>query len=161
MKYFSTQAAELPSLEEYLCTGGSQIVNTRIRTTIYEYGLSSLNSPLFGITHLDIITISCIFLLGGVAQLAEQENHNLCVRGSNPFAAISLMSHVNEYYRETQCITRQVNRVKDLYNRYNTRVNNLTQHLQTFFTLFTRSDELTPSSLIIARNSRVMFRQCK
>lgn len=26
--------------------------------------------------------------LGGVAQLAEQENHNLRVRGSIPFAAI-------------------------------------------------------------------------
>lgn len=26
--------------------------------------------------------------LGGVAQVVEQENHNLRVRGSNPFAAI-------------------------------------------------------------------------
>ncbi len=28
--------------------------------------------------------------MGGVAQLAEQENHNLRVRGSIPFAAIFL-----------------------------------------------------------------------
>ena len=28
--------------------------------------------------------------LGGVAQVVEQENHNLRVRGSNPFAAIFL-----------------------------------------------------------------------
>ncbi len=26
--------------------------------------------------------------MGGVAQLVEQENHNLLVRGSSPFAAI-------------------------------------------------------------------------
>ncbi len=52
------------------------------------------------------------------------------------------MSHVNEYYRETQCITRQLDRVKNLHSRYATRANNLTRLLQTFFKLFTRSDEL-------------------
>ncbi len=38
----------------------------------------------------DYVQVKEKFLFGGVAQLAEQENHNLCVRGSNPFAAISI-----------------------------------------------------------------------
>lgn len=30
--------------------------------------------------------------------MVEQENHNLCVRGSNPFAAITNMYRIAAYY---------------------------------------------------------------
>lgn len=91
---------------------------------------------------IDIITISCIFLLGGVAQLAEQENHNLCVRGSNPFAAISLMSCLNECHREVQHVTRHATIVANLHRRYMSFVSDVKQEMQMLANLFTRTDQL-------------------
>lgn len=41
--------------------------------------------------------------IGGVAQLVEQENHNLRVRGSSPFAAIFILE------KEEKCQYRKQN----------------------------------------------------
>jgi hypothetical protein len=46
--------------------------------------------------------------------LAEQENHNLCVRGSNPFAAIIMMHTIDIHCSEVTVIT-AVSRVKNIF----------------------------------------------
>ena len=74
--------------------------------------------------------------------MAEQENHNLCVRGSNPFAAISLMSCLSEYHRESQRVTRHARIVANLHRRYISLVSDVKQKMEMLANLFTRTDEL-------------------
>ncbi len=74
--------------------------------------------------------------------MAEQENHNLCVRGSNPFAAISIMMHISEYRKEITSLGEHVSNVSSLMNGHSINLTNLTQQLETLFKLFSRGDEL-------------------
>ncbi len=53
------------------------------RPTASSYPLTHHN------THLLLAEGGFEHQLGGVAQMVEQENHNLLVRGSSPFAAIA------------------------------------------------------------------------
>ncbi len=74
--------------------------------------------------------------------MAEQENHNLCVRGSNPFAATKIMDKINEYLRETSCLEEHVNIVSTALNKHSDNLNFLTGQLEVLFRHFSRGDEL-------------------
>jgi peptide/nickel transport system substrate-binding protein len=74
--------------------------------------------------------------------LAEQENHNLCVGGSNPFAATKIMIQISNYLKEAKNLGEHVNKVSIQLNNNNAKLNELTQQLVALFNLFSRGDEL-------------------
>ena len=74
--------------------------------------------------------------------MAEQENHNLCVGGSNPSAATKLMAQINEYFNKTAILGDHVNEVSRLLDKNNDNIKQLTLEMELLFTLFSRGDEL-------------------
>ena len=74
--------------------------------------------------------------------MAEQENHNLCVGGSNPSAATRAMTQINEYLRKAVILGDNVNEVSQLLNKNNDNIQKLTRELEVLFAHFSRGDEL-------------------
>ena len=74
--------------------------------------------------------------------MAEQENHNLCVGGSNPSAATRLMAQINEYFNKTAILGDHVNEVSRLLSKNNDNIQQLTLEMELLFALFSRGDEL-------------------
>ena len=74
--------------------------------------------------------------------MAEQENHNLCVGGSNPSAATILMTQINEYLNKTAILRDHVNEVSQLLNKNNDNIQKLTREMEVLFASFSRGDEL-------------------
>lgn len=74
--------------------------------------------------------------------MAEQENHNLCVGGSNPSAATRLMAQINEYFNKTAILGDHVNEVSRLLDKNNDNIKQLTLEMELLFALFSRGDEL-------------------
>ena len=92
--------------------------------------------------------------------MAEQENHNLCVGGSNPFAAIAIMKLIEEYLAGIEELDKSVDEVARILNHNNQELDSLTEKLGILFGLFTRGDELssiirtTSANLAQAINSK-------
>ncbi len=74
--------------------------------------------------------------------MAEQENHNLCVRGSNPFAAIKTMARFSEYSKYTAELGEHVDKISRLLHKRSDNLDNLTEQLGLLFESFSRSGEL-------------------
>ena len=74
--------------------------------------------------------------------MAEQENHNLCVGGSNPSAATADMTQIDDYLRKTVILGDNVNEVSQLLSINNSNVQKLTRELEVLFAHFSRGDEL-------------------
>ncbi len=74
--------------------------------------------------------------------MAEQENHNLCVRGSNPFAAITTMARFSEYLKYTAELGEHVDKISRLLDKRSVNLHNLTEKFAVLFKTFSRGDEL-------------------
>lgn len=81
-------------------------------------------------------------LFSGVAQLAEQENHNLCVGGSTPSAAMQFMLSVKEYLKEAANFNKRIEVIADFLNNASLRLNELVKLLEKIFDALRRGNNL-------------------